>query len=205
MKRYFLPLVALAGMATAFSGCASLNCPSKNEAPANSWYLDPATEMVNYKTYAFLQVTAARYQDPVDTVYRRSMWEKMRGKKKTANRPEIHHIDEIVWRTIQGEMDRKGYHQVAPDKADLWVAYYGGPRPSTPPADLKVNGGSFDTYFAANELHDDTFFVDVIDAKNKTLIYRGWNNKTFHKTPFPDADRVMGCATDTLSFFPSKR
>lgn len=196
----FLGLTA----ALLFAGCSTFTTPKEPSTPQSQrYFLDPSIEFSNYHTYGFLQVTAVRYQDPisVDKKPKNTLW----GKKKE-NRAEIHHTDELIWRVLSDEMANKGYAQVAPSDAncDLWVIYYGGPRPISSAADLPVRGSTFDEYFWRNEFRPNTFFVDIIDVKRHKLIYRGWDNLLF-VSPAPQPDDVVSSAQNCSSFFPSRR
>ena len=205
MRKIFLA-VGLLSLLT-LGGCAS--APQESEAPKQQWFMDPSVEFGHYRTFGFLQVTAIRYQDPMQPQ------DKLKpgffnevfsvfGHHKKEKRMPIHHTDELIWRVLADEMAAKGYTQVAPQDADLLVIYYGGPRPQTPPEGVKIEPHTFDKYFAQNELKPQTFFIDVLDAKQGTLIYRGWDNFTFVKND-PDPQRVIDATTATISFFPSKK
>jgi len=211
--RSFFCGAILATIAVGLSGCASFPSMNKEEAPVaqpRRWFLDPSSELANYKTYGFLQVTAVRYQDPIEKdpkkKSKRSRVERMTGQNKEKDAPiEIQHTDELIWRILQDEMARKGYAQVNPTDADLWVIYYGGPRPIMPMSQLRIKSHPFDQYFAQNELTEDTFFVDIIDAKTQSLIYRGWDVNTFRREVTPEPDAAITAVQEAISFFPGKK
>jgi hypothetical protein len=194
------------------TGCSSLHKEKDSyanlaaESAAHHWYLDPSTEMSSYKTYAFLQVTAVRYQDEIFDKKKKTkgFFGLFKQEKKEPKRPVIHHTDELIWRVIADEMAKKGYAQVAPVDADLLVIYYGGPRPQQPPQGVMLKPNTFDAYFVANELKPQTFFVDIIDAKAQMLVYRGWNNSTFSQQN-PEPNRVVEATKHTVQEFPAVR
>ncbi len=202
-----LKIVGACTLALLLAGCHSLRNGDDDQKPVGAstkWFLDPSVEFGNYRSYGFLQVTAARYVDaeePKQKVKRR--WFGL-GRDEKKKELEVHHTDEIIWRTLQEEMMHKGYAEETATAADLWVVYYGGPRPVSNPASLNIEPSTFDRYFTQNELTPQTFFVDVIDAKTRTLIYRGWDNGTFSQRD-PAPERVVEATRKAASFFPSKR
>lgn len=199
MNRLFLRFCGIMTLGLLWAGCGHLAATPKAD-NSNKWFLDPSTEFANYKTYSFLQVTAVRYQDPIlAKPAKKHFWQ------SEPKRPEIHHTDELIWRVLEGEMNAKGYSQVAQDKADIWIIYYGGPHSLTTNNPFGVKPHPFDTYFQTHEMTPDIFLVDVIDAKTHTLIYRGWDTTTFQKTLNPDAERVIDATEQTISFFPSRK
>jgi hypothetical protein len=181
-------------------GCATTPKAPEQAPLGQRWYLDPATEMASYRTYGFLQVTAVRYEDPLDD----KKYKKKNPLDNPPKRPQVQHTDELIWRVLADQMQAKGYAQVDPAQADIWVVYYGGPRPIAAMSQLRIKPHPFDEYFCQHELQKDSFFVDVIDAKLGTLIYRGWDNGTF--TPqLPDPEKVIQTTQDLISFFPTSR
>lgn len=211
--RTLFPLFILA-LAFVLSGCSSLHLPKpsilQSKEPTREWYLNKNVELSHYRSYGFIQVTAARYSQPKEK--KRSLIEKVTFRNEYKDEPMVvHHTDEVIWRTIQEDMNQKGYAQVAPQEADLWVIYYGGPRPQRAPANLMVNAKPFDSYFCENELTKDTFFVDIIDAKTGDLLFRGWDNNTFYLSKSdikhqraPDGYKVISAVDEIIGFFPSR-
>lgn len=186
-------------------GCASgPRHPAEANVTARSWFLDPSVEFANYRTYAFVQVTAVRYEDPVlKKKTPRSLLGSF-GHKDEDKRMEIGYTDELIWRVLQDEMIKKRYIQSTPAEADILVLYYGGPRPQTAPEGVRIAPHSFDAYFARNELAPQTFWVDVIDNKQAKLIYRGWDNQIFTKGR-ATAEGVIDATKGAIGFFPSRR
>jgi len=217
MIRLFVAWVALLAFSGLFfAGCASgpARVAGQQEGATQQWFLDPSVSMASYKTYGMLQATAVRYQDPMPE--RKSGLKPgffneikyyMFGRDKEAKRLPVNHTDELIWRVLAEEMAAKGYAQVAPQDADILIAYYGGPRPQTSTEALKVKTGTFDTYWAQNELREETFFVDVIDNKTAQLVYRGWDQDTFTKDRMDriEPDKIVKAAQETIGFFPSRR
>ncbi len=188
-----------------FSGCASgPRHTSASAVQTRSWFLDPSTEFANYRTYAFLQATAVRYEDPLIHKKRSIGIFNGLGHKDEDERLNIAYTDELIWRVLQDEMGKKRYAQVAPSEADILVIYYGGPRPQTAPDNVRIVPHSFDSYFALNELQPQTFWVDVIDNKRSALIFRGWDNQVFTKGN-ATAENVIEATKGAIGFFPSTR
>lgn len=201
-KFSLLAIIACLSLMTV--GCATTGSSRSQLADSQRWFVDPTTEMGNYRTYGFLQVTAVRYQEPIPPKpkYKQGIFTPFRERKDP--RLDNRYTDELIWRTLAEEMEKKGYTQVAPEMADVLVIYYGGPRPQTPPMGVKIEPHAFDGYFAQNELKPQTFFVDVLDGKKATLIYRGWDNTTF-TSKTPEAQRVIDAAATAIGFFPSRQ
>lgn len=199
--RYF---AAFALTLLLMTGCSTPRHGGTSRTPASQrWFLDPSTEFANYKTFGFLQVTAVRYDDPVGQPEKRGLF----GKRASTNeerRLVTHHTDELIWRVLREELQAKGYTQVQPADADILVIYYGGPRPQLPPQALRMRPSPFDSYFARNELQAQTFWVDIIDNKQKALIYRGWDNDSFVKIA-PGAEKTIAATRNVIGFFPSRR
>ena len=198
-RLYSIALSALAAFVAA--GCST--APKSPMATSQQYYLDPAVEMHHYRTYGFLQVTACRYLPerlPSDPALQADWLKHHKGKDEPVS---VHFTDEVVWRVLQLEMEKKGYMQVDPSQADLLVAYYGGPRPQTPMRETRFEPCPFDSYFARNELTEKTFFVDVVDSHRGTLLYRGWDNSTYTSTFSPEPGKVLHSTHSCIDFFPS--
>jgi|GEM_PF-2225264 len=186
-------------MAFMLAGCAS--APATPQ--AQRYYLDPSVEMYHYHTYGFLQVTACRYLDeamPSDPVMQADY---LKRHKHPDGPVSVHYTDEVVWRVLQLEMEKRGYQQVDPTQADILIAYYGGPRPLTPMKSTRFQPCAFDEFFVRNELTPHSFFVDLIDAKRGVLLYRGWDNSTYASSSTPEPFNVLLSTRSCIGFFPS--
>ena len=199
-----LILLPLFSVLLFLGGCSTPMLPVTEAPAAQRYYLDPSIEFQNYRTYGFLQVTAVRYagetEPPASDPAGQAEWIKHHKDDKPV---AAHYTDELIWRVLQDDMARKGYAQVDPSKADLLVVYYGGPRPLTPMSETRCKPNAFDSYFVRNELKPQSFFIDIVAAKQNTLLYRGWDNGTFARRD-PEADRVISSIRSCINFFPSR-
>jgi len=193
-----------------FSGVLTLvtlflaGCASAPAAPqAQQYYLDPSVEMHHYHTYGFLQVMACRYLDEPMPANPAMQADYLKRHKHASAPVAVHYTDEIVWRVLQLEMEKRGYEQVEPTQADILIAYYGGPRPLTPMKSTRFQPCPFDEFFVRNELTAHSFFVDIIDTKRGVLLYRGWDNGTYLHTATPEALNVIHSTQSCIGFFPS--
>ena len=138
--------VALGILAAALSGCASMTVMSHTER---------GVDLSRYRTYSWNQAEALATGDP-----RLDNNEFFDARLRTA---------------IDGELAGKGFAKTTGDGPDLLVHYHASIEQKVDIRELDPGSRYCDRVDCRPFIYDEgTLFVDLVDARTRTLVWRGW-------------------------------
>lgn len=139
-------LVALGILAAALPGCASMTVMSHTER---------GVDLSRYRTYSWNQAGALSTGDP---------------------RLDNNEFFDTRLRTaIDGELSGKGFAKTPPGEADLLVHYHASIGQKVDIRELDPGSRYCDRVDCRPFIYDaGTLFVDLVDARTRALVWRGW-------------------------------
>ena len=122
-------------------------------------------------------------------------------------------LDGRVHKAVSADLKARGYEEVAPDaNPDFLVTYHTSAKQTLQSTGPSFSFGFVDAFprgFGAVGFGPDvqtrdegTLMLDVLDAQNKRLVWRGWTTELLNQDNYSDS-AVAGAVKDIFDKFPS--